>query len=141
MVENKEAMTEETKKKYEFRELNATDVFVMSKIISKIGINEFTGCLEHDAVKNMLASVTDGEKANETASVVGISVVLEVANVIFSNLPKCESDIYQLLSQTSNLRVDEVKALSFVDFTKMILEFVKKDEFRDFIKVVLEFLK
>lgn len=128
-------------KPYEFRQLNATDVFVMSKIISKIGINEFTGCLEHDAVKNMIASVTDGEKANETASVVGISVVLEVANVIFSNLPKCENDIYQLLSQTSNLNVKEIKALSFVDFTKMVLDFVKKDEFKDFIKVVLGFLK
>ena len=128
-------------KPYEFRQLNATDVFVMSKIISKIGINEFTGCLEHDAVKNMIASVTDGEKANETASVVGISVVLEVANVIFSNLPKCENDIYQLLSQTSNLNVKEIKNISFVDFTKMVLDFVKKDEFKDFIKVVLGFLK
>lgn len=129
------------KQSYEFRELNATDVFVMSKIIGKIGINEFTGCLEHDAVKNMLASVTDKEKANDTASVVGISVMLEVANVIFANLPKCENDIYQLLSQTSNLSTKEVKALSFVDFTKMILDFVKKDEFKDFIKVVLGFLK
>lgn len=67
--------------------------------------------------------------------------MLEVANVIFSNLPKCENDIYQLLSQTSNLNVKEIKALSFVDFTKMVLDFVKKDEFKDFTKVVLEFLK
>ena len=134
-------LNQEEVKTYQFRQLNATDVFVMSKIISKVGINEFTGCLEHDAVKNMLASVTDGEKANETASVVGISVMLEVANVIFSNLPKCEGDIYQLLSQTSNLSVKEIKALSFVDFTKMVFDFIKKDEFKDFIKVVLGFLK
>lgn len=134
-------LNQEEVKTYQFRQLNATDVFVMSKIISKIGVNEFTGCLEHGAVKNMLASVTDGEKANETASVVGISVMLEVANVIFSNLPKCEGDIYQLLSQTSNLSVKEIKTLSFVDFTKMVLDFIKKDEFKDFIKVVLGFLK
>lgn len=133
--------TEEVQKEYEFRKLNATDVFVMSKIIGKIGINEFTGCLEHDAVKKMLLSITEDGKTEETASVVGISVVLEVANVIFANLPKCENDIYQLLSQTSNLSVEEVKKLDFVVFTKMILEFVKKDEFKDFIKVVPEFLK
>lgn len=128
-------------KPYEFRELNATDVFVMAKIISKIGINEFTGCLEHEAVKKLLTSVTEEGKAEETASVVGISVVLEVANVIFANLSKCENDIYQLLSQTSNLSFKEVKKLSFVTFTKMILEFIKKEEFKDFMRVVLGFLK
>ena len=126
---------------YTFRRLNSTDSFLMFRISGKIGVNEFTACFEKDTVKQMIATVTgDGSKDNATA-MVGISVMLEVANVIISNIPKCEADIYQMLSQTSNLSVKQVKELDFVTFTEMVIDFVKKDEFKDFIKVVSRLFK
>jgi hypothetical protein len=113
----------------------------MFKIIGKIGINEFTGCFEKDTVKQMIAAVTkDGAKDNATA-MVGFSVILEVANVIIGNLPKCEAEIYQMLSNTSNLSVDQVKGLDFATFAEMVIDFVKKEEFKDFIKVVSKLFK
>lgn len=134
---------EEVKEKpYTFRMLSAPDVFPMFRIISKIGVNEFTACFEKDGIKNLIASVIGkGEDGEKSASIVGISVVLEIANVIFTNIPKCESDIYTILSQTSNLSVKEVKALDFVTFTEMVIDFVKKEEFVDFIKVVSKLFK
>ena len=122
---------------YTFRPLNSTDVFLMFKIIGKIGINEFTACFEKDTVKQMIASVT-GDNVN---AMVGISVILEMANVIIGNLPKCEQEIYQMLSNTSNLSVNQVKELDFITFTEMVIDFVKKPEFRDFIKVVSRLFK
>ena len=77
----------------------------------------------------------------DNATMVGISVMLEIANVIIGNLPKCETEIYQLLSNVSNLSVEEVKGLGFATFAEMVLDFVKKDEFRDFIKVVSKSFK
>ena len=120
---------------YTFRTLNSTDTFLMFKILGKVGINEFTDCFNKNSVKEMLSG------GSNTATAVGISVMLEAANVIIGNLPKCEQEIYQMLSQTSNLSVDQVKELDFTTFIQMVIDFVKKDEFRDFIKVVSRLFK
>lgn len=123
---------------YTFRKLNSTDVFLMFKIIGKIGVNEFTKSFDKDTVKAMINSTKGVENAT---TVVGISVILEMANVIIGNLPKCEGEIYQMLSSASNLSVKQVKELDFVTFTEMVIEFVKKEEFKDFFKVVLKSFK
>ena len=134
-TENQEGDITMLKPVYTFRKLNSTDLFLMFKIIGKIGINEFTGCFEKDTVKQMIAGVIGGKSGNAT-TIVGMSVAFEIVNVITGNLPKCEAEIYQLLSQTSDLTVEEVKKLDFATFTEMVIEFVKKEEFKDFIKVV-----
>jgi len=126
---------EAAEKPYTFRKLSAVDVFPMFKIIGAIGINEFTACFEKDGIKNMIASFT-GESGEDMSSIVGISVILEIANVIIGNLPKCENEIYQILSQTSNLTPAQVKKLDMAVFFEMVIDFIRKEEFRDFIKVV-----
>ena len=149
-----ESLVEEApvEKPYTFRRLSSPDVFPMFKIISLIGVNEFTACFEKDGIKKLIASMTgknEGENATgneneeqfDATSVVGISVILEVANVIFGNLSKCESYIYQLLSQTSNLSVEEIKSMDMIVFTEMVIDFIKKEEFKDFIKVVSRLFK
>ena len=124
--------------KYTFRRLNSTDVFLMFKIIGKIGINDFAKCFEQN---NLQALIKNSKDMDKTAAMVGISVVLDMANIIVSNLPKCEKEIYEMLSNVSNLTIDEVKALDFVTFTEMVIEFIKKEEFKDFFKVVLRLFK
>ena len=128
-------------KVYTFRKLNSTDTFLMFKIIGKIGINEFTACFDKDVVKKMITSATGGGINENAATMVGISVILEVANVIISNLPKCEHEIYQMLSNTSNLTYEQVRELDFATFAEMVIDFIKKEEFKDFIKVVSRLFK
>ena len=148
-TEIQEVKSEEgTVKPYTFRRLSSPDVFPMFKIISLIGVNEFTACFEKDSLKKLIASMTgkgegenEGEEQVDFSSIVGISVALEIANVIFSNLSKCESYIYQLLSQTSNLSVEEIKSMDMIVFTEMVIDFIKKEEFKDFIKVVSKLFK
>ena len=123
-------------KVYTFRKLNSTDTFLMFKIIGKIGIKEFADCFGKDSVRQMIAKVTGGESNDGASAMVGVSVILEIANVVIGNIPKCETEIYQMLANTSNLSVDQVKALDFATFTKMVIDFIKKEEFKDFIKVV-----
>ena len=115
---------------YTFRKLDSTDMFLMFKIMGKIGVNEFSTCFEKDTIKQMLTNNGDN------VTMIGISVMFEVANVILGNLPKCEEEIYQILSNTSNLTVEQVKSLDFAVFAAMVIDFIKKDEFKDFIKVV-----
>ena len=134
-------------KPYTFRTLRGEDVFLMFKIIGKIGLKEFNACFEHDGIKNLVAGTMGEKMANAeegeapSVSVTYISVVLEVADVIFKNLPKCEAEIFQMLSQTSDLSVAQVKKLNLAQFTEMVIDFIKKEEFKDFIKVVSRLFK
>ena len=151
-VEAVEAAEEEVEvvKPYTFRLLGAPDIFLMAKIISKIGINEFKACFETEGLTNLIQNMfvdqknaeANAEANNSNIVSVGAGVFLEIANVIFGNLPKCESEIYQMLAQTSNLTVDEIKAPgNAVMFFEMLIDFIKKEEFRDFIKVVSKLFK
>ena len=143
---NNEAVQE---KPYKFRLLGAPDIFVMCKIIKAIGVNEFMSVLQGDSLKkvlNQFVEANGGEKADLTqdnfAMMGALAGVLEIANVIIGNLPKCEKEIYQLLSQTSNLSVEEIKAEgNAVMFFEMVIDFIKKEEFKDFIKVVSKLFK
>ena len=140
-------------KPYTFRKLGAPDVFVMFKIINAIGINEFMACLQGDSLKQIVNTFIESQKEgaddqesqgnNDSLIMMGaLAGVLEIANVIIGNLPKCEKEIYQLLSQTSNLSVDEIKKPgNAVMFLEMVIDFIKKEEFKDFIKVVSKLFK
>lgn len=132
--------TEEKPKAYEFRQLASVDMFPMFKIISKIGVNEFTDCMEKDAVKNVIAAIS-GKATAKDVKAAGIAVTLEVVNVLMTNLPKCESDIFSLLASTSNLSEATIKKMPMADFAEMVIDFVKKEDFADFIKVVSKLFK
>lgn len=127
-------------KPYTFRKLNAADIFPMTNIIKKIGIKEFKTFFEGNKLNEIMGTFS-GENNEKSVEAVGMSVALELADIIFGNLANCEKDIFQLLAQTSNLSIEEVRALELSDFAEMVIDFFKKEELRDFIKVVSKSFK
>lgn len=123
---------------YTFRRLNSTDIFIMCKIIGKIGINEFMACFENESVLKMIRQASNG--ASDSTSIVGMSVMLEIANTIIKHLPECKDDIYELLAQVSDKTYDELVSMDAVIFMSMVVDFIKKDEFKDFIGVAFKLL-
>ena len=75
---NNNAITNE--KTYTFRRLNSTDMFLMFKIIGKIGVNEFTACFDGEAMKQMMGKVKGKATDADTVSLVGLSVMFDIAN-------------------------------------------------------------
>lgn len=126
---------------YELRDLCARDIFPMTKILSKIGIKEFKACFESDDVKNMIADMAKGEKTDADVNAIGLTVILDIADIVFANLSSCEEHIYMLLSGLSGMSKKEISELPMATFTAMIIDVIKKDEFKDFIKAVSELLK
>ena len=139
-VEQESDITVEMQPVYTFRKLSSTDMFLMFKIIGRIGINDLLKSFGEDKVKE-IASVVTGNKNENALTLVGVTVTLELVNFILANIHKCERDIYELLSNTSNLSFEQVKELDFATFTGMVIDFIKKEEFKDFIKVVLKSFK
>lgn len=125
-------------KKYEFRKLVADDIFTMVSIISKIGVNKFAQCFRSEDVQKLIKETK--EKGEDVSLIVGGSIFLEIAQIILEGMPKCKEDIYKLLSNTSNISLEELKTLDGVTFFEMIIDFVKKEEFMDFIKAASRFV-
>lgn len=127
-------------KPYHFRKLKAEDVFLMFKIIKCIGIREFSACLEKENIKKMI-SEKGGNIDEEFATAVGFSVILEIADVVIGNLPKCENEIFEMLANVSGLSVKKIREFDIATFAEMVIDFIKKDDFKDFFKVVSKLFK
>jgi hypothetical protein len=130
-----------TDKAFELRQLTADDIFPMFQIISKIGVREFKSCFESEEVRKAIMDMASGAKDQANVSAVGLTVAVDIAGVIISNLYKCKDDIYQLLSQLSGMKTKEIASLPMTTFLEMIVAVVKKEEFKDFFQGVTKLLK
>ena len=139
MAEQIEKVEQEAKP-YTMRKLCASDIAPMAKVISNIGVTEFTKCFRSDSVKEIIATMKDGNAAKIT-EIAGLQVVMELVGVIVSHIPDCEKDLFALLSNVSGLPVTTIKEFDLSTFTEMIIDFVKKPEFKDFIGVVSRLFK
>lgn len=131
---------EEVKEKpYTFRKLSTQDIFPMLKLMNKIGIKELK---DDESVKNLLAMMSGSTvKGKADPAKLGIDMFFEIACILTENIPKCENELYALLSQTSNLEVKDIKEQDMATTFEMIIDFVKKEEFGDFFRAVSKLFK
>lgn len=127
--------------KIELRKLCAKDLFPMMKILSKIGISEFKKCFESVEGKIDIKDFdTKGEEAKDSIfRRVGITVMLDIADVLMKNIGSCEREIYSFLGSLSGMKPEEISKLDMAVFAEMIIDLVTKEEFRDFFTVVAGF--
>lgn len=130
-VINMQNVIKEEKKNYELRNLQAKDVFLVSKILSNIGIGEFKNSFDMET----LSVLQDGLEG-KNASAIGIEVFLDIANIILRNLPKCEKDLYEFLASMTGKDVQEIENLEMAIFMQLIIDVMKLEGFKDFFKVV-----
>lgn len=134
----------EVEKRYTFRQLSTEDMFLMFRILGKIGVKEFKQCFEGDSLNTLINTFKNNEgndvSANSALMAIGVSVGFDAVDIILNNLPKCEKEICKLLSQVSGMDEAEIKKDAIL-FTEMVIDFVKKEEFPAFIKVVSRLFK
>lgn len=135
-------MATEIEKKYELRALKASDFFLVTRILSKIGVKECKQCFESVEIKNAVRDMMmkqDGAKVDDAdVASIGMSVVFDIAGVVLGNMENCEKDIYTLLSRLSGLKVTEIADLPMAEFGEMVIEVIKHKGFRDFFTAVVK---
>lgn len=127
---------------YNLRKVNATDIFTVTTIISKIGIREFKSCLKGEETINLISNLFNNEeKQNNDAalSAVGISVVFDIVGVMLGNMEKCKDDIFNLLSSLSNIPKKEIATLDGEVFMDMLFAAIS-DNSKVFIGVASKLL-
>lgn len=123
----------ETEKMYTLRELETSDIFVFTQILSKIGIREFKDCF---AVAN-----TEGEADENTVDRRGVEVFLNMLEIILANVHLCEDRIYHLLARLSGMKAQEIAKLPPAVFMDMISDVFHAEGFHDFFTGASKLLK
>lgn len=113
-------------KKYNLRPLVATDMGQICKIITAVGVRQFKEAFNQDDIKG---------KSVEAA---GIDVLLGIAGIAFSNIPKAEEEIQTFVASVTGMSLDQVRHLPFADYGEIILDIATKQEFQDFFGRVMK---
>lgn len=120
---------------YNFRTLNAKDIFPVCNIISKIGFEKLK-----ESIKGQdLTGFT--ELDDKVFEAIGVNVFFDIVGVVISNIDKCEDEIFAFFASITDLSKKAIQEMPLGDFAEMISEFVQKEELKDFMKVVSRFLK
>ena len=124
----------------ELRNLQASDLFGMVRILNGIGLSKIKSAVDFDKIKEARKSMTD-ENADDIASQVGTDIVLSIAGLMFENLPDVESDVYKFIGGVANMKPADVAKLDINVFMDLILDIFKKEEFTDFFKRASKLIK
>lgn len=120
---------------YNLRKVNATDLLIVTTIISKLGIKEIKNCFNGEETLELIKNINNNKENTDAAlNAVGMSVLVDVIAVVFENMEKCQDKIFQLLANLSGMKVKEIAELDGTVFVEMLIEVIKENS-KDFIGV------
>lgn len=128
---------------YELRNPQASDLFVVSKIIKAVGIKNIASCFKTEELEEFKAKFADKDTpaTEEEASKAGLIVMTAIGELIFEKLDVVQEDIFKFMSNLSAQPIEELKSMDIVEFAEMFMEIIKNPKFGDFIEVVLRSFK
>lgn len=122
-------------KNYEIRNLTSEDIFPMSQIISKIGMDEIASCFKDKEIQKIIEQ-SEKKDVVDIPKAVGVQVVMKIAQVVMKNLPAIKGDLYAFLASLTGMTEKDIAELPMGDFFQLIMDVIGKEEFKDFMQVV-----
>ena len=125
---------------YNMRNLQATDIFSVVKILNGIGLKNIKEAINLDEINNLRKGMTD-DNADVITSQVGLNVVMSIATIILENLPNVESDLYNFIGSVIDMKAKDVAKMDMGDFMDLLITIIQKEEFKDFFKRASKLIK
>ena len=122
------------------RNLQATDIFSVVKILNGIGLKNIKEAINLDEINNLRKGMTE-DNADVITSQVGINVVMSIATIILENLPNVESDLYNFIGSVIDMKAKDVAKMDMGDFMDLLITIIQKEEFKDFFKRASKLIK
>ena len=123
---------------YELRNPQATDLFVVSKIVKTVGIKNIANCFKSEEIKAFKAKFTDVPMTEADEYEIGVMAMTSIAEIVFEKLELVQDDIFKFMSNLSGVAVEDLTSMDIVEFAEMFMNIFKNPKFADFIKVVLK---
>ena len=125
---------------YEMRNLQATDIFSIVKILNGIGLKNIKEAINIEEINKIRQGMTE-DNASAITSQVGVNVVMSIATVILENLPKLENDLYNFIGSVIDMKAKDVAKMDMGDFMDVLIAIIQKEEFKDFFKRASKLIK
>ena len=125
---------------YEMRNLQASDIFSVVKILNGIGLKNIKEAINLDEINNLRKGMTE-DNADVITSQVGLNVVMSIATIILENLPNVESDLYNFIGSVIDMKAKDVAKMDMGDFMDLLITIIQKEEFKDFFKRASKLIK
>ena len=125
---------------YEMRNLQATDIFSIVKILNGIGLKNIKESIDFEEINKIRQGMTE-DNASAITSQVGVNVVMSIATVILENLPKIENDLYTFVGSVIGIKTKDVAKMDMGEFMDVLITIIQKEEFKDFFKRASKLIK
>ena len=125
---------------YTMRNLQATDIFSVVKILNGIGLKNVKAAIDFEEINKIRKGMTE-ENADVISSQVGLNVVMSLATVIIENLPKVENDLYNFIGSVIDVKAKDVAKMDMGEFMDVLITIIQKEEFKDFFKRASKLIK
>ena len=125
---------------YNMRNLQATDIFSVVKILNGIGLKNIKEAINLDEINNIRKGMTK-DNADVITSQVGLNVVMSIATIILENLPNVESDLYNFIGSVIDMKAKDVAKMDMGEFMDLLIAIIQKEEFKDFFKRASKLIK
>lgn len=126
-------------KPYQLRSLQAKDLFLLTRVISAIGIKQLAEVFNSKV--DITAVASDEMSSEDAVREVGYGTIIEIVGIVIDNLPNCQNDLFKFLAAISDLTEKKVAELPLGDFVNMVTDVVQMKEFRDFFTQAAKFLQ
>lgn len=125
---------------YTMRNLQATDIFSVVKILNGIGLKNVKEAIDFEEINKIRKGMTE-ENADVISSQVGLNVVMSLVTVIIENLPKVENDLYNFIGSVIDVKAKDVAKMDMGEFMDVLITIIQKEEFKDFFKRASKLIK
>ena len=125
---------------YNMRNLQATDIFSVVKILNGIGLKNIKESIDFEEINKIRKGMTE-DNADAVTSQVGVNVVMSIATVILENLPNVESDLYNFIGSVIDMKAKEVAKMDMGEFMDILVTIIQKEEFKEFFKRASKLIK
>ena len=125
---------------HNMRNLQATDIFSVVKILNGIGLKNIKESIDFEEINKIRKGMTE-DNADAVTSQVGVNVVMSIATVILENLPNVESDLYNFIGSVIDMKAKEVAKMDMGEFMDILITIIQKEEFKDFFKRASKLIK
>ena len=125
---------------YNMRNLQATDIFSVVKILNGIGLKNIKESIDFEEINKIRKGMTE-DNADAVTSQVGVNVVMSIATVILENLPNVESDLYNFIGSVIDMKAKDVAKMDMGEFMDILVTIIQKEEFKDFFKRASKLIK
>lgn len=125
---------------YKMRNLQATDIFSVVKILNGIGLKNIKEAINIEEINKIRKGMTE-DNTDTIVSQVGVNVVMSIVMVILENLPKIENDLYNFIGSVIDVKAKDVAKMEMGEFTDVLITIIQKEEFKDFFKRASQLIK